>query len=248
MSSSCWTAISLWTAGGTHDRGRSPHQALQKPHRGVRSHFHGATGPGDRLPGTQRRGQVHHHAHDPGPGPTDPRHRHCGGPALRRLRRPAARSGRAPRRRRDPRRPHRPQSPAPARAEQPHHRRPGRRGAWSRRPRRCREPPCQGFLAGDAAAPGHRRRAAGRPAGADPRRAGQRARPGGHPLDPASAGGLGGRGAYGAGLQPSDERNGPVRRSPGRHRQRAAALRHADGRVRGTALAAGGARRDAAPG
>ena len=48
-------------------------------------------------------------------------------------------------------------------------------------------PARQGLLDGHAPAPRDRRRAAGRPRGADPRRARQRARPAGHPLDPRAA-------------------------------------------------------------
>ena len=50
------------------------------------------------------------------------------------------------------------------------------------------------LLARHEAAPGHRRRDARRPAGADPGRTGQRARPGGHPLDARPAPGLAAQG------------------------------------------------------
>ena len=56
-------------------------------------------------------------------------------------------------------------------------RRAGRRGARPGRPDRGGRPAREGLLDGDAPAPGHRRRAARRPRGADPRRAHQRPRP-----------------------------------------------------------------------
>ena len=65
-----------------------------------------------------------------------------------------------------------------------------------------------GFSLGHAAAARHRRRVARGPAGAAVRRAGERARPGGHRLDPRPAAVAGRRGPGGAGVQPPDGRAG----------------------------------------
>ena len=71
--------------------------------------------------------------------------------------------------------------------------------------------------------------AARRPGDPDVRRAGQRARPRGHPLDPQPDEGAGRAGPYGLRLQPPDERDGADRRAPDRDRPRPAAGRHLDG-------------------
>ena len=89
-------------------------------------------------------------------------------------------------------------------------------GAGADRDRRRRQPARQGLLDGHAPAARDRRGAAGRPRGADPRRAGQRPGPSRHPLDARSAA-LGGRqGQGGPGLQPPALRGLPERR---RHRR-----------------------------
>ena len=66
----------------------------------------------------------------------------------------------------------------------------------------------------------HRRRAAGRPAGRDVRRAGQRPRPRGRAVDPHPAQDAGRRGPHRAAVQPPDERDGDDRRPAGHHRPR----------------------------
>ena len=71
-----------------------------------------------------------------------------------------------------------------------------------RRSRACCQPAGGHFLPRDAPAPGSRHRAAVRPPGADPRRAGQRARPRGRALAPESPPGPGHGGTDGARLQP----------------------------------------------
>ena len=75
-------------------------------------------------------------------------------------------------------------------------------GARAGRARRGRPPPRRQLLARDAAAARPRRRAARRPRAADPRRAGERARPGGRPLAARLHARLRGRGKDRPRLQP----------------------------------------------
>ena len=91
---------------------------------------------------------------------------------------------------------------------------------------RCR--PAEGgrLLPGHAAAAGHRRGAARRPAGADARRAVQRHGPRGDRVDARVPAVAGRRGPGGAGLQPPDERTAGHRRPPGDRRPRQGDRRH----------------------
>ena len=73
----------------------------------------------------------------------------------------------------------------------------------------------------------------GDPPRAAVRRAGQRPRPGGHPLDPRLPALARRRGPRGARLQPPDERARGHRRPPDRDRARAADRRHVDARAAG---------------
>ena len=93
------------------------------------------------------------------------------------------------------------------------------------------------LLARHAAAAGHRRRAAGRPAGADVRRAGQRAGPRGHPLDARAAPRPRGPRRHGAAVL------APARRGRAHGRPAAGDRRRADRRRRAGGLAAGNRRR-----
>ncbi len=88
------------------------------------------------------------------------------------------------------------------------------------------------LLAGDGPTARHRGGAAGRSGDPDVRRAGQRTRPRGHRLGPHPHAGPGRRRAHRAGVQPSDERDGPDRRSPHRHRAGPAHPRRRGQRVR----------------
>ena len=87
----------------------------------------------------------------------------------------------------------------------------------------------KGFSLGHGAAARHRGRAARRPADPDVRRAGQRPRPRGHPLDPQPDEVPGRPGPDGLRLLASDERDGADRRPSRRHRPGPAARRHLDG-------------------
>ena len=117
-----------------------------------------------------------------------PRRRRAGHdrrPPLRRHPQPGAPRRRAARRLRPARRPHRSRGAAPRRRHDGRGRRPGRgdarRWSGSRAPR-----PSAGsrnYSLGMRQRLGIAQRAAGRPVDPDPRRAGQRARPGRHPLD-----------------------------------------------------------------
>ena len=88
--------------------------------------------------------------------------------------------------------------------------------------------PAQGgrLLTRDAAAARHRRRHAGRSAGADVRRAVQRPGSGGDGLDARLPALTGRRGTSGAGVEPPDERAAGQRRSPAGHRPRQDGRRH----------------------
>ena len=88
-----------------------------------------------------------------------------------------------------------------------------------------RQPARQGLLDGDAPAARDRGGAARRSRGADPRRAHQRARPAGDPLDARPAAGGGRQRAGGPGLQPFALRGRPERRRRRGHRRGQAARR-----------------------
>ena len=166
------------------------------------------------------------------------------------LRRPAepGSRGRRPARRLGPaRRPYRPGDPHPRR---PHHgapRQPGGRDAGAGLAQREGGRP-QGaqLLARHAPAARHRHRAHRRPCRADPGRAGQRARPGRHPLDARPAAGVRRPGRDRAALLPPAARDRGDRRRPRGHRPRpdrrpgdqaGAAVGGRDGRLRPTTSA-----------
>ncbi len=169
---------------GRHDQSRSPQQEVRPvPGRG-RRHVQRPTGPGHRLPRAQRGRQVHDHARDGRPHPTEPRHGDHPRSALCRPPEPGPRGGRPPRRLRAARRSHRPRDAPGRRPDDGSPGLPRRRDAGARRPRPDRSrPPGPQLLPRDAPAARHRHRAARRARGTDPRRARQRARPRGHPMD-----------------------------------------------------------------
>ncbi len=113
-------------------------------------------------------------------------------------------------------------------------RRPPARG---RRPRRRREQGRRRVLPGHGPAPGHRDRAARRPADGDARRAGQRPGPRRHPVDPHPAQGPGGRGPHGVRVLAPDERDGDDRRAPRGRRAGQGAGGRVDGRLHRSVLA-----------
>ena len=206
-----------------------------------------------RFPRPERRGQDHHDAADPRPGPADQRHGDRQRQAVRQLAYPMREVGALL----DAKAVHGGRSAynhllclaqtnnLPAAA--------GRRGAGPRRPERGRAEALQGLLPGHGAAAGHRRRAARRPGHPDVRRAGQRARPRGHPVDPQPDEGAGGRGPHDLRLQPPDVGDGEHRRSPAGDRPRQAdrglhGARVHRGQLRSSRSGSGRRSRRAAPG
>ena len=95
-------ALAAWSADEHSAPGRTPMievRGLTKRYgdtpRRRRPHFHRPAGRGHRLPRPQRRRQVHHHADDPGPGRADQRRGHHRRPATTPSSRAAARGRRA---------------------------------------------------------------------------------------------------------------------------------------------------------
>ena len=93
-------------------------------------------------------------------------------------------------------------------------------GARSRRTQRRGRETGRDVLTRNEPAVGHRRGPARRPSDGDVRRADQRSRPRGHPVDPQPDEVPGLRRPHGVPIEPSHERDGPDRRSPARDRQR----------------------------
>ena len=108
---------------------------------------------------------------------------------------------------------------------------PGRRGARAARALRRRPQEAEDVLARHGSAARPRRRAARRPAHADPRRAGQRPRPAGHPVDPRAAQGLRGTGRSVFVSSHLLVRDGADGRPARRHRPRQADRQRADRRL-----------------
>ena len=183
---------------------------------------HARAGHGHRLPRPERRRQDDDDADDHRPGRRRPPASRAGRrPAVRRAAQPGRRHGHPARRRRRAPGPHRPHAPAAAGRD----RSASRPAAWTRCSAlvglgRRRAPADRRLLAGHAAAARHRRGAAGRPAGADVRRAGQRAGPGGHPLDARPAARARRPRRDGAALEPPARRGRAHRRPAAGDRQR----------------------------
>ena len=233
-SSGSWAWASTWSsrASSRHrsppewttsdDHGRGGHQAVRPPHGGRRRHLHRRPRPRHRLPRPQRGGQVHHDARHRRPHPTDPR---LGARPRSPVHRPAQPGprGRGPARRLRPaRRPHGARGPHAGAADHGPARRPGGRDARAGQPHRDRGgAPRARLLPRHAAAARHRAGAARRPLRADPRRAGQRARPGRHPVDARPAARPRRPGRHGAAVLAPAARDRGRRRRPRRDRQRA---------------------------
>ena len=167
----------------SRDRGNRSHEGLRRQARRRRSELHRQAGGGHRLSRAERLRQVDHDAADPRARPAERRRRDRQRQALPRPRCAAARSGSAARSALHPHGPLRVQPSARACAD-----------AWDRaqarpgvdrprRPARCRAQAGRQVLARHGAAARHRDRAARRPAHPPARRAGERARPRGDPLD-----------------------------------------------------------------
>ena len=207
----------------TRDRGSRPDQALRPDNSGRSAELRRPPRRRHRLPRAERVRQVHHHAPDPGPGHGRPRHGQGRRPRLPRPAVPAPRGRRAARSQGLLPGPQRPGAPAGAGRQQRHRAQPGRRNPPHRGPPQCwptrgGRPQGRPALPGHGPAARHRGRAARRPAGPHPRRAGQRPGPGGNPLDQEPDEVAGRRGQDRLRLQPPDRRDGPDRRTPHRHR------------------------------
>ena len=218
--------------GGAHDRNPRTHQALRPDARRRRPVLHHPSRPGHRLPRPERRRQVDDHAHDPRAGPAD-----LGAGADQRQALPGPQPSTADGRRAAGREVGAPQqiravTPALAGPVEPAASGPGGRGARPGRPDRGRRPPGRRLLAGHVPAARHRRRAAGRPGDPAVRRAGQRAGPGGHRVDPRVHAAPGGRGAQCPGVQPPAAGDGAHRDRAGGDRARPADRAELDRRVR----------------
>ena len=172
----------------------------------------------DRLPRPERRREVHDDAVD-ARARQRRRHHDVRREALRRAQSPDAPGRRAAGGQALPPDPQGPQPPPDARSGERHLAGARRRGARPGRSDRGREGQAEGLLDGHGAAARTRRRAARRPAHADPRRAGQRPGPAGHPVDAAVPQGAGRRGSQHLRLQPPALRDGADGRPPRRHRQ-----------------------------
>ena len=134
------------------------------------------------------------------------------------------------------------QPPAGARPDARHPAPARRRGDRPGRPAPGRAQARRHVLARHGPAARDRLRAARRPDHARARRAGQRPRPRGHPLDAQPAARARRRGPHDLRVLASDERDGADRRPPDRRGTRAAAGRHADGGLRRAGVAGGRAR------
>ncbi len=188
--------ISTWDGCGgssgpedwSHDHSRQPHQALRGLRGGGRHLVRRRAGQGDGIPRAERRREVHDHADDGRSHASFGGHDHRPRSSLPRAQQSRT-SGRRPAGRvRTARRPHRSRGAHPRRGGHGPAALTRRRDARARRPERHRgRAPGRGVLPRHAPAAGHRPCSARRAGGADPRRAGQRPRPGRNPLDAGSA-------------------------------------------------------------
>ncbi len=193
--------------------------------------LHRPAGAGDRFRRAERRRQIHHDAGDPRPGRGRRGHRPDRRTAVPQPAQPLRHVG----------------SLLDAAALQPSRTarnhllwlahsqglagQAGRRGDRAGRAGLGGPPQGGRLLARHAAAAGHRRRAARRPAGAHVRRAVQRHGPRGHRVDARLPALAGRRGPGGAGLQPPDERAAGHRRPARGGRPRPGHRRHQRGRA-----------------
>ena len=167
-------------------------------------------------------GQVDDDAPDHRPRLADRRKRHRERQGVSRPPGPVARGRDAARGPRDPHRALGLQPSARARPDARHRRAPRRRGHRPRRAARGGAQARRRLLARHGAAARHRRRAARRPGDADPRRARERPRSRGHPLDPHAAAGSCRGGQDDLRLVPPDERDVADGRPADRRRTRTA--------------------------
>ena len=205
-----------------HDHSRVTHPEVRRLHGRRRRHLHRPARPGHRLPRPQRRRQVHHHADHGRPHPGHLRLRPHRRRPLRRPDQPRPRGRRPPRRLGAARRTHRPRDPHHRAAHDGAAQGPRRRDARPGQPHAGGGgPPGPQLLPRHAAAARHRGRPHRRPARADPRRAGQRPRPGRHPLDARPAARLRHPWRHRAAVVAPAPRDRGHRRRHRRHRSRA---------------------------
>ncbi len=204
-----------------HDQGRVTHTEVRRLHRRRQHHVHGAARSRHRVPRAQRSRQVHDDAGHGRAHPADVRHRDDRRTPVRRTAQHGPGGRRPPRRLRAARGPHRPRDPHPRPADHGPAPEPGGRDAGAGQPHADRSgSPRAQLLAGHAAAPRDRHRADRRAGGPDPRRAGQRPRPGRHPLDARPSPRLRRPGRHRAAVVAPVARDRGDRRRPGRDRQR----------------------------
>src|SRR5262245_20217251 len=231
---------------GRGDRGARTDEALRRHARRRRVVVLRPGRPRDRLRRTQRRGEVDHDADGAGSGRARRRRGPCQRPPLRSGDPSAARRGRPLGGGCHPPGSARPRPPALAGPQQ----RPApparRRGPRPRRPRTGRRPTHRRVLARHDPTARDRRGHARRPARPHVRRAGQRPRPRGHPMDPRVPALPRRRGPGGVRVESPHERAGGHRRPRDRDRSRPSDRRRARRRSAGGGVGRPHHREDAA--
>ena len=157
------TSSSSREKGAPHDRGTWINEALRRQGCCRQHLFHRRAGHRYRLPGPQRRRQVHHHAHDHWPGQAHDRHRDRGRQEVQGPQRPTVHRRRPAGRQGSARIANGPDPPDAAGRVQRHPRQPGGQGPGHDRTHLGGQEAGQGVQPRDGAASGHRRRPPGRP-------------------------------------------------------------------------------------
>ena len=203
-----------------HDHCGTPHQALWVAHRRRRRQLQLRRRHRDRLPRPERRRQVDHPADADRLDPAHVRRDVHRRPHLPRPAQPRPAGRIDARRRRPAPGPYRPRDAQAGGCCHPGSVQPDRRDARTGRPDGCRQASRRPVLAGHAPAAGHRAGPDRRPARPDPRRAGERPRPRGNPLDARPGARLRRSRGNSAAVEPPAHRGAGDGRPAGRDRQR----------------------------